>query len=497
METRLLTIMFVDMAGYTRKSAQQTLDEMKLFHDEMQGFVKQHLEKYQGVLVKSLGDGFLARFDSPTNAVQCGLEMQKKLETRNANMMNPEHLVRFRIGINSGEVGVDETGDLFGDPVNVASRIQTFAEPNEVFISESTYLAMNRNEFGTMDLGPQELKNVTREIRVYKILKRGSPGITLPGPKAGAGGKGSAAAGGAPASGSGPAAGLAAGLAKAGENWPHWKTVGGIVVILVLLNIFAQTVKQIVKVAVRGRRRWKAVPGRTVRVPAPAPERGMGTAAARERAAGRDGNMGRVPVAWRAPGQGPACLPPRAPVWARLPAPAPERAWPCDSPEDRAPKPARAGVPVSDLALEAARLDHPPDRLSGSHQQWGTFPKWPAPGWSVGARPSLVARAAGARIHLPEWMMRAKTRMSPPYFPVRNRSTGRKRGSRRMPWSGPGISGPLSICSRTPSDNLRSGGDRFPSSPCSIWPISPPRSGIPNWHRRSCFKPYGLRRMAV
>jgi hypothetical protein len=130
-------------------------------------------------MVKTMGDGFMVRFDSPTNAVQTGIEIQRKLESRNAQMMNPDSIVRFRIGINTGEVGIDENGDLFGDPVNIAARIQTFADTNDVFISESTYLAMNRNEFGAVDLGAQELKNATREIKIYKVLKNGSPGVTL------------------------------------------------------------------------------------------------------------------------------------------------------------------------------------------------------------------------------------------------------------------------------------------------------------------------------
>lgn len=180
MENRLATIVFIDMQGYTKRSAQQTIEEMKLFHDEMFTFVKNHLDKYQGIMVKTLGDGFLARFDSPTQAVQSGLEMQRKLEARNAQMLNPDSIVRFRIGINTGEIGIDESGDVFGDPVNIASRIQSYAEPNEVYISESTFLAMNRNEVGAQDLGMQMFKNATREIRIYKILKQGSPGLVLP-----------------------------------------------------------------------------------------------------------------------------------------------------------------------------------------------------------------------------------------------------------------------------------------------------------------------------
>lgn len=183
MENRLMTIVFIDMQGYTKRSASQTIEEMKLFHDQMFKFVSDIVERRGGVMVKTMGDGFMVRFDSPTSAVQTGIEIQRKLEGRNAQMMNPDNIVRFRIGINTGEVGIDENGDLFGDPVNIAARIQTFADTNDVFISESTYLAMNRNEFGAVDLGAQELKNATREIKIYKVLKNGSPGVTLPAAK--------------------------------------------------------------------------------------------------------------------------------------------------------------------------------------------------------------------------------------------------------------------------------------------------------------------------
>ena len=173
MEHRLVTVVFIDMQGYTKRSAGQSVEEMKRFHDEFHSFVKDLVEEHGGVLVKSLGDGFLVRFDSPTKAVQCSYEMQQHLMSRNEDILNPEKIVRFRIGINTGDVGIDESGDLFGDPVNIAARIQNFAEPNEVFISESTLLAMNRNEFGAKDLGPQQFKNATREIKVFKVLPKG------------------------------------------------------------------------------------------------------------------------------------------------------------------------------------------------------------------------------------------------------------------------------------------------------------------------------------
>lgn len=169
MQNRLLTIMFLDVQGYTKRTAQATREEMTRYVEEIRAFVDKHIARFQGTLVKTMGDGFLVSFESPTNAVQCGLEMQKQIRLKNATLPNPNHYTHFRIGINTGEVSIDEKGDLFGDPVNIAARIESFAEPGEVFISEATYLAMNRNEVGAVDLGPQSFKNATREIRIYKV----------------------------------------------------------------------------------------------------------------------------------------------------------------------------------------------------------------------------------------------------------------------------------------------------------------------------------------
>ncbi len=173
MQTRLMTIMFIDVQGFTKRTANQTLEETKVFIEETRSFVKEHLEKWKGKLVKTIGDGFLGSFEAPSTAIQAAIEIQRKLEARNANILNPENFVRFRIGINTGEIAVDENGDVFGDPVNIAARIESFCEPNEVFISEATYLAINRNQFQIKDLGPQMFKNATREIRIYKILRHG------------------------------------------------------------------------------------------------------------------------------------------------------------------------------------------------------------------------------------------------------------------------------------------------------------------------------------
>jgi len=171
MTNKTLTIMFIDVQGYTSLTTQKTRDEQQLFVHEIKSFVEKHVKEKSGRLVKAMGDGFLATFESPTDAITSGKNIQKEISRRNASVLNPQHLIAFRIGISTGEATLDESGDVFGDVVNIAARIQKFAEPNEVFISESTYLAMNTAEIKAQDLGPQSFKNVLRQVRVFKVIR--------------------------------------------------------------------------------------------------------------------------------------------------------------------------------------------------------------------------------------------------------------------------------------------------------------------------------------
>ena len=171
MENKTLTIMFVDVQGFTSRTAIQTREEHQVFLNEIKSFIEKHVKTHFGKLVKVMGDGFLVTFESPTNAVICGIQVQKDIDKRNASVLKEDDYVRFRIGISTGEVSVDDNGDVSGDAVNIAARIQKFAEPNDVYISETSYLAMNKAEVMVLDLGPQKFKNVLQEIRVYKAVK--------------------------------------------------------------------------------------------------------------------------------------------------------------------------------------------------------------------------------------------------------------------------------------------------------------------------------------
>jgi adenylate cyclase len=146
MEHRLVTIVFIDMQGYTKRSAGQSVEEMKRFHDEFHSFVNNLVEEHGGVLVKSLGDGVLVRFDSPTKAVQCSYEMQQQLMSRNEDILNPDKIVRFRIGINTGDVIVGNMGSarrlsytVLGSPVNLAQRLEANAPVEGIMISQRTW----------------------------------------------------------------------------------------------------------------------------------------------------------------------------------------------------------------------------------------------------------------------------------------------------------------------------------------------------------------------
>ena len=168
---KTLTILFTDVQGYTSRTGRQTRQQHELFIIELQSFIKKQTKEKNGNFVKSMGDGFMLTFESPTDAVACGISIQKQISLSSASIRKQEKPILFRIGVSTGEVMVDDNGDVYGDAVNIASRIEAFAIPGEVYISEATYLAMNKSEFNAIDLGPQKFKNVRHEISVYRVFE--------------------------------------------------------------------------------------------------------------------------------------------------------------------------------------------------------------------------------------------------------------------------------------------------------------------------------------
>jgi class 3 adenylate cyclase len=169
MQTKHLTIMFTDMKGFTSRTSVHTRDELEKLLDSQEEVIRPIFNRFNGKVVKTIGDAFMVVFESPTNAVLCGVKIQEELLNYNSRSTE-EDRIEIRIGINSGEVNI-KNDDYFGEPVNIASRIESIAEPNEVYFSDSVYLSMNKNEIPSAEVGIRHLKGIPDNIKVYRVLR--------------------------------------------------------------------------------------------------------------------------------------------------------------------------------------------------------------------------------------------------------------------------------------------------------------------------------------
>lgn len=146
--------------------------------------------KFDGTVVKTMGDAFLVRFESPTNAVLAAVQVHKQLERHNQSLGAGESALRVRIGIATGEVAIDDAGDVFGNAVILAAPMQSSAEPGAVWLAESTFLSMNRNEVQAFEVGARVFQGVPDEVKVYRVLDawlHAEPALSAAGTRAGGG----------------------------------------------------------------------------------------------------------------------------------------------------------------------------------------------------------------------------------------------------------------------------------------------------------------------
>ncbi len=165
---QLAAIVAADVVGYSRlmgDDEEGTLSWLKDHHKEV---IDPETSKYGGRIFKTMGDGFLIEFSSVVDAVKCAVDIQRAMGERNAGM-NPENRFQFRIGINLGDV-ILEDGDVFGDGVNVAARLEGLAAPGGVCVSRSVRDHIrDRLPLALHDLGLQAVKNIARPVRVFEI----------------------------------------------------------------------------------------------------------------------------------------------------------------------------------------------------------------------------------------------------------------------------------------------------------------------------------------
>ena len=168
LQRRLAAILAADVVGYSRLMELDevgTLAALKLRRKEI---VSPLVAKHQGRVFKVTGDGIMVEFASAVNAVQCAIEVQQAMAAAAAEQPDDRRIV-LRIGINLGDIVVDR-GDLYGDGVNIAARLEGAADPGGIFISGAAYDQV-RNKFETAfeELGEQSLKNIGAPVRVYRV----------------------------------------------------------------------------------------------------------------------------------------------------------------------------------------------------------------------------------------------------------------------------------------------------------------------------------------
>jgi adenylate cyclase len=166
-ERKLTTVLSADVAGYTRlmdADEVTTLARLSDYRDAFTGFVTRH----RGTVVNTAGDSVLAEFPSVVEAVQCALEVQRELGARNDDLPDDQRM-DFRIGVNLGDVMV-KNGDLFGEGVNIANRLQQIAAPGGICISGPVYDQVhNKISIGIHFLGLKTVKNIAEEVPVYRL----------------------------------------------------------------------------------------------------------------------------------------------------------------------------------------------------------------------------------------------------------------------------------------------------------------------------------------
>ena len=168
MEHRLAAIMITDVVGYSRLMEMDeagTLTRLKAWRASM---LEPTVETHRGRIIKLMGDGVLIELGSAMSAVQCAIELQRKMMDANTLANEPDRIV-LRIGINIGDM-IGDGDDIYGDGVNIAARLEALAEPGGICISAKVHEEVRgKLASGFEDMGEIALKNIARPVRAYRL----------------------------------------------------------------------------------------------------------------------------------------------------------------------------------------------------------------------------------------------------------------------------------------------------------------------------------------
>jgi len=173
LERKLVAILAADAVGYSRLMERDEAAALARLTDH-RGVIDGLIARFRGRIAGTAGDSVLAEFASVFDAVQCAVEIQQELGTANGTLPEDERMP-FRIGINVGDVMVKD-GDIFGDGVNIAARLQTIARPGGICVSRGVRDHIRHKlPYGFEDLGEQSVKNIAQPVRVFRLRPEGPP----------------------------------------------------------------------------------------------------------------------------------------------------------------------------------------------------------------------------------------------------------------------------------------------------------------------------------
>jgi adenylate cyclase len=179
---RLCAILAADVAGYSRLMGADEGGTLAALTAHRRELIDPAVAAHVGRIVKTTGDGLLVEFGSVVDAVRCAVKIQRGMAARNCAVPRDRRVV-FRIGLNLGDVIV-QNGDLYGDGVNVAARLEALAEPGGICLSASTHEQV-QDKFAEVrfeDMGEQRVKNIARPVRTYRVALGFAEPVPVPGP---------------------------------------------------------------------------------------------------------------------------------------------------------------------------------------------------------------------------------------------------------------------------------------------------------------------------
>ena len=176
-ERRLAAVLAADVAGYSRLMGQDDAGTLARLRTHRRELIDPKIAEHKGRIVKTTGDGILIEFPSVVEAVTCAVAVQRGMAERNAGTPEDQRIV-FRVGVNLGDVIVED-GDIHGDGVNVAARLESLAERGGICLSGIVHdQVRGKLDCAFEDTGDQNLKNIARPVRVYRVRLTGMGGGT-------------------------------------------------------------------------------------------------------------------------------------------------------------------------------------------------------------------------------------------------------------------------------------------------------------------------------